>query len=145
MKYDIKYLINRDKVYIARLFLLDKVYNSVAVFEKSAQGASFGPFEYKEIKENFKNDLLNARQSNEKEIKAVIETGKFNFTYKFRNTNKTSLIDLTDLNISEKTSRTPAITGEVCWKQFIKWIDNLLKRLEDYMAIPDCVKLAVDV
>ncbi|CAL4071505.1 unnamed protein product, partial [Meganyctiphanes norvegica] len=133
----------QDSLFIARIILLDKVFYPISVLEKSAQSEDFGPFEYIQIKEDLKRRLEAAKNCDEKEIENIVENGLFEFHYMYRKKKRTVKIDLNEINLPEKPSRTIPMTGEQCWEQFLKWVDNIAKRLDIYMDVPNCMSLVV--
>ena len=76
-------------------------------------------------------------------IKSLIQTGVFNFQYKFRKMTIISRMDLNEIKLSTKPSRKSSTSGVVCWKRFIKWVDNILQRLDIFLEVPECMKLTI--
>ena len=56
-----------------------------------------------------------------------------------------SCIDLNEINLSTKPSRKSSTSGVVCWNRFIKWVDNILQRLDIFLEVPECMKLAKNI
>ena len=79
------------------------------------------------------------------DIKSLIQTGVFNFQYKFRKITIISIIDLNEMKLSIKPSRKSSTSGVVCWNRFIKWVDNILQRLDIFLEVPECMKFATNV
>lgn len=137
-------LIN-DRVFIARLFLLDKVFQPIAVLEKSAQAKDFGPLDYIEIRKDLIKKLENSKFCDEEEIKQIVDTGKFMYSYHYRKDNKENIVNLDDINLRKKPSRSPKLMGKDCWDQYQKWVDNILRRLDTFLNVPECVNLVVSI
>ena len=79
------------------------------------------------------------------DIKSLIQTGVFNFQYKFRKMTIISRMNLNEIKLSTKPSRKSSTSGVVCWKRFIKWVDDILQRLDIFLEVPECMKLATNV
>ena len=56
-----------------------------------------------------------------------------------------SCIDLNEINLSTKPLRKLSTSGVICWKRFIKLVDNILQKLDIFLEVPECIKLATNV
>ena len=135
-----------DPVFIARLFLLDKVFFHIAVLEKEAQSVTFSPFDYVRVKENLRKELEQMKHIDVKDIETIVEKGELEFEYNYRKKKQVNHINLNDIKLPEKCKRssTPK-KGKDIFDKFLKWIEHLLLRLEDYFEIPECMSLALNI
>ena len=136
----------QDPVFIARVYLLDKVFFHISVLEKDAQSVTFSPFDYVRVKENLRKELEQLKHLDVKDIETIVEKGELEIQYNFRKKKQIDHINLNDIKLPERELRSSTIIkGKEVFDKFLKWIDHLLIRCEDYLKVPECMRLALEI